>query len=175
MAKKKAAKINTKVQEALAKLDVNMAGVVRIDEIKSTKLAKDAIKLLPSAKSIVVMGMEVFPEFLDLTSPERTMGTANLNELLTRHNDYLRGRLLKAGYDIATASHRAGLKALPLPGQGPSVDGRFLEAVISYKHAGGGGGARYNRDEQPAGDGKIRSESAACHMPDRSRIGIYRR
>jgi epoxyqueuosine reductase QueG len=140
MAKKKAMKIDTKVQEALAKLDVDMAGVVRIDEVKGAKLAKDALKLLPTAKSIVVMGMAIYPEFLDLTSPERTMGTANLNELLTRHNDYLRGRLLKAGYDIATASHRAGLKALPLPGQGPSVDGRFLESVISYKHAGAAAG-----------------------------------
>jgi epoxyqueuosine reductase QueG len=49
--------------------------------------------------------------------------------------DYLRGRLNRAVYDIALASHKAGLKALPLPGQGPSVDGRYLEAVISYKHA----------------------------------------
>jgi len=140
MAKKKTVKIDTKVQEALVKLDVDLVGVIRIDEIKGKKLAKDAIKLLPSAKSIVVMGMAVFPEFLDLTSPERTTGTANLNELLTRHNEYLRGRLLRAAYDIANTSHRAGLKALPLPGQGPAVDGRFLEAVISYKDAAAAAG-----------------------------------
>jgi epoxyqueuosine reductase len=135
MAKKTAVKIDTKVQETLAKLDVDMVGVACISDLKKNKLAQAAQKLLPSVKSIVVFGMEVFPEFLDLTSPERVMGTPNLNDLLTRHNDYLRGRLLKASYDIAKASHQAGLKALPLPGQGPSVDGRFLEAVISYKHA----------------------------------------
>jgi epoxyqueuosine reductase QueG len=135
LAKKKTTKIDTKVQEALAKPDVDMVGVVRIDEIKGTKLAKDAIKLLPSVKSIVVMGMEIYPEFLDLTSPERTMGTANLNDLYRRHTDSLGGRLTGAAYDIARASHRAGHKALPLPGQGPAVDGRFLKAVISYKDA----------------------------------------
>ena len=135
MAKKTAVKIDTKVQEVLAKLDVDMVGVVRIDDLKKNKLAQAAQKLLPSVKSIVVLGMEVFPEFLDLTSSERKMGTANFNDLLSRHVEYLRGRLLKASYDIAKASHRAGLKALPLPGQGPAVDGRFLEAVISYKHA----------------------------------------
>jgi epoxyqueuosine reductase len=43
--------------------------------------------------------------------------------------------LTGAVYNIARASRKAGLKALPLPGQGPAVDGRFLEAVISYKHA----------------------------------------
>jgi epoxyqueuosine reductase QueG len=135
MAKKRTAKIDINVQAALAKLDVDMVGVACIDKIKGTKLADDALKLLPSVKSIVVLGMEVFPEFLNLTSPERKMGTTNFNDLLSRHVDYLRGRLFKASYDIAAASHQAGLKALPLPGQGPAVDGRFLEAVISYKHA----------------------------------------
>lgn len=135
MAKKGASKINTEVQEALAKLDVDMAGVASLDDLKGTKLEEDALKLLPSARSIVVLGMEIFPEFLDLTSPERMAGAANLNDLFTRHIEYLRGRMNRAAYDIAAASHRAGLKALPLPGQGPSVDGRFLEAVISYKHA----------------------------------------
>ncbi len=135
MAKKAAVKIDTKVQEALAKLDVDMVGVVRIDALKKNKLAAAAQKLLPSVKSIVVLGMEVFPEFLDLTSPKRVQGSVAMNDLLMRHVEYLRGRLFKAAYDIALASHRAGLKALPLPAQGPAVDGRFLEAVISYKHA----------------------------------------
>ena len=134
MAKKKTTKIDNKVQEALAKLDVDMVGVVRIDDLKKNKLAQAAQKLLPSVKSIVVMGMEIYPEFLDLTSPEMVMGAPNMNNLLTRHKDYLRGRLVKASYDVAKASHQAGLKALPLPGDGPAVDGRFLEAVISYKH-----------------------------------------
>ncbi|MHB8104671.1 MAG: 4Fe-4S binding protein [Dehalococcoidales bacterium] len=134
MAKKAAAKIDTAVQETLAKLDVDMVGVVRIEKLKDEKIKAAALKLLPSVKSIVALGMEVFPEFLNLTASERKMGTTNFNNLLSRHVDYLRGRLLKASYDIANASHRAGLKALPLTGQGPAVDGRFLEAVISYKH-----------------------------------------
>src|SRR4030042_1431922 len=128
-------KINTEVQEALAKLDVDMVGVARLDVLKDTKLKEAALKLLPSTRSIVVVGMEIWPEFLDLTSPERTMGTANLNELYRRHTDSLGGRLTGVTYNIARASRKVGLKALPLPGQGPSVDGRFLEAVISYKHA----------------------------------------
>jgi epoxyqueuosine reductase QueG len=134
MAKKTAAKIDTSVQEALAKLDVDMVGVVRIEELKDKKIKEATQKLLPSVKSIVALGMGIYSEFLDLTSPERVMGTPNFNELLTRHNEYLRGRLLRAAYDVAAASHRAGLKALPLPGQGPAVDGRFLKSVISYKH-----------------------------------------
>ena len=128
-------KKNNEVREALKKLDVDLVGVVALKDIKGTQLAEDALKLLPVAKSIVALGMEIFPEFLDLTKPEMTMGTPNLNDLLVRHKDYLRGRLNKAAYDIALASHEEGLKALPLPGYGPAVDRRFLEAVISYKEA----------------------------------------
>src|SRR4030042_962563 len=135
MVKKKVAKIDTKVQEALAKLEIDIAGVARIDDIKGTRLAEAVLKLLPAAKSIVVVGMEIYPEFLDLTSPERMMGTANLNELYRRHTDSLGSRLTGAVCSIARGSREAGMRALPLPGQGPAVDGRFLEAVISYKHA----------------------------------------
>lgn len=128
-------KASAEVQKAISKSDVDMVGVARIKDYKGTPLEESALKLLPQTQSVVVVGMEVYYEFLELTSPERTMGSANLNDLYNRHQEYLRGRLTRAIYEIARVSHRAGLKALPLPGQGPSVDRRFLEAVISYKHA----------------------------------------
>ena len=133
--KKHALKIDKEVREALGKLDVDMVGVARIDALKDKRLKAAALALLPSAKSIVVMGMEIWPEFLDLTSPERKMGAANLNDLYRRHTESLGGRLTGAAYGIARASRKAGLKALPLGYGGPSVDGRYLEAVVSYKHA----------------------------------------
>lgn len=129
------AKASSAVQDFLARLDVDMVGVASLDDLKGTRLEEQALRLLPSARSIVVMASEVYPEFLDLTSPERTMGSANMNDLLKRHTDYLGGRLTKAAYDVARASRQAGLKALPLPSQGPAVDARFFNAVLSYKHA----------------------------------------
>jgi epoxyqueuosine reductase len=133
--KKGIAKASTGVQDILSNLDVDMVGVARLKDLKGTKLEESALKLLPSARSIVVLGMEVYPEFLDLISPERVMGTANLNDMYNRHVEHIRGRLTGAVYQIARASRKAGLKALPLTAHGPAVDGRFLEAVISYKHA----------------------------------------
>lgn len=128
-------KASATVQESITKLDVDMAGVARVIDLKTTRLGKAALKLLPSVRSIVVVAMEIYPEFLDLTSPERTMGSANLNDLYRRHTDILAGRLTGAVYNVARESRKAGLKAMPLPAEGPCVDGRFLEAVISYKHA----------------------------------------
>ncbi len=130
-----AAKKNAGVQAALTRLEADMVGVARREDIKDTPLEEQVLRLLPAARSVVVLGMEIWAEFLDLTAPQQTAGAANTNDLLRHHINYLRGRLGRASYDVARAAHRAGLKALPLPGQGPAVDGRSLAAVISYKHA----------------------------------------
>jgi len=135
---------NITLRDLISKLDVDAVGIASLAEWKGTKLEETALRLLPQARSVVVFAMEIYPEILDLTSSERVMGVASTNDLLVRHADFLSGRLTKASYDAAKASHSFGLKALPLPAAGCPVDTRFLEAVFSYKHAG-----------QAAGLGKI--------------------
>lgn len=133
--KKSTNKASAGVQELLPKLDVDMVGVARLSDLKGTRLEEQALKLLPSARSIVVVAAEVYPEFLDLTTPEMVMGTANLNNLLSHHTDYLAGRLNRAAYEVARASRKAGLRALPLPSRNVPTDRRTLESIISYRHA----------------------------------------
>ena len=140
----KTATTNTTLQDLISKLDVDAVGIASLAEWKRTKLEETALKLLPQARSVVVFAMEIYPEILDLTSPERIMGVASTNDLFDRTADFLSGQLTEAAYDAAKASHRFGLKALPLPAAGCPLDTRFLEAVFSYKHAG-----------QAAGLGKI--------------------
>lgn len=124
------------LSDLIPKLDVNAVGVASLAEWKGTKLEETALKLLPQARSVVVLTMEIYPEILDLVSPSRTMGAASLNDLLDRNADFLSSRLTKAAYDIAKAFRNIGQKALPLPAAGCPLDARFLEAVFSYKHAG---------------------------------------
>lgn len=131
------------VQELLARLDVDAVGVAAISDLKDSKLAEMALHLLPGARSIAVFTMEVFPEILDHSRPKRVTGMASMNDLLNRHADYLNGRLTKAAYDVAKVSRRHGLKALPLPAAGCPSDTRFLEAVLSYKHAAQAAGLGY--------------------------------
>jgi epoxyqueuosine reductase QueG len=125
-------------------LDADMVGVAALSDWKGTRLEETALQLLPGAKSVLVLAMAVYPEVLDLSTPERITGAASLYDLLARHMDYVNGRVTKSTYDIAKAFHRQGLKALPLPASGCPYDIRFLEAVFSYRHAG-----------QAAGLGKI--------------------
>jgi epoxyqueuosine reductase len=123
------------VQEQLNDLDVDLVGVVRLEDIEGTELWEQAKALLPSARSIVVMGMEVYGEFMELITTEKVMGAPNMNAMLREHTDYLGGCLTRAAYDVARASRCAGLKALPLGAHGPAVDGRTLTANLSFRDA----------------------------------------
>jgi len=140
----KTATQNTILQDLIPDLDVNTVGIASLVEWKGTKLEETALRLLPQARSVVVLAMEIYPEILDLVSPGRMMGAASTNDLLDRNAEFLSGRLTKAAYDIAKSFRGIGLKALPLPAAGCPMDTRFIEAVFSYKHAG-----------QAAGLGKI--------------------
>ena len=131
------------VQDALSNLDVDVVGVASMDNLRGTKLEETALRLLAGTRSIVVLTMEVYPEFLNLTRPGREMGVASLNDLFDRNTDFICGRLTKAAYDVAKASRGHGLRALPLPAAGCPMDARFLEAVFSYKHAGQATGLGY--------------------------------
>ena len=137
------AKASAELQDFLSKLDVDIVGVASLDEWKDAKLEETALKLLPTARSVVVCSMEIYPEILALISPGRTTGAASTNDLLDRNADYIGGRLTKAAYDVARVSHKNGLKALPLPAAGCPSDPRFLAAVFSYKHAAQAAGLGY--------------------------------
>jgi len=142
--KRKTDTVTSMLQDLISGLDVDAVGIARLAEWKGTKLEETALRLLPQARSVVVLAMEIYPEILDLVSPGRMMGAASTNDLLDRNADFLSGQLTEAAYDVARASRSIGLKALPLPAGGCPLDTRFLEAVFSYKHAG-----------QAAGLGKI--------------------
>ena len=124
------------LEELKIELDADMAGVADFADWKGTRLEETALRLLPQTQSVVVLAMEIYPEILDLSAPERTTGAASLNDLLDQHSEYLSSRLTKAAYDVTKTFRQRGLKALPLPAAGCPMDGRFQEAVFSYKHAG---------------------------------------
>ncbi|MDD4858750.1 MAG: hypothetical protein PHR56_00890 [Dehalococcoidales bacterium] len=135
MVKKQKGKVNSVLQDILAKLEVTRVGVADLSTAPE-RLRAQAEKLLPEARTAVVLAMEIYPEIVGLTRPERISGAASLNDLLDRHMDFLNSRATKAAHDIAKASHELGFKALPLPAFGCPGDARFLDAVLSYKHAG---------------------------------------
>ena len=131
-------KINTSsslLKELGPDLDADIVGIAALGDWKGTRLEESALRLLPQAKSVVVIAKEIYPETLDLTTPERIAGAASLNDVFTHNSAYLNARLNETVYDITRAFHQRGLKALPLPATGNPYDARFQEAVFSFKHA----------------------------------------
>ena len=77
-------KINSKsslLKELGPELDADIVGVAVLNDWKGTRLEETALRLLSQAKSVVVLAMEIYPEVLDLTSPERVTGAASANDL----------------------------------------------------------------------------------------------
>jgi len=116
-------------------VEADEAGMVSLENVSHKKLAEDALKMLPETKSILVLAMEIFPEVLTQTRPERTTGQVSMNDMYTTHLAYINGRLTKAVYDIARACRSHGMKALPMHAIGCPTDIRFLQAALSYKSA----------------------------------------
>lgn len=134
---------NSTLHNLIPTLDVDVIGITSLNEFKGTKLEETALRLLPQTQSVIVFAMEIYPEILTHSRPERTTGQASLNDLIDSNADFLNGQLTEAAYDFAKASRSIGLKALPLPAVGCPFDARFLESVFSYKHAAQAAGLGY--------------------------------
>jgi epoxyqueuosine reductase QueG len=122
------------LRDCLAGLKVDILGIAGPEKLWATEFGEKVRRLLPSAKSLVVPGMEIYAEVLDAGSLGEA-GPIHVNEIITRHLDYLDVRLNGAIHALADASHQAGFRALPLPPGGSPEDSRFLEPIVSYSEA----------------------------------------
>jgi epoxyqueuosine reductase QueG len=125
-------KASAEVKKILADLDVDIIGIASMENLKGTRLEEQVKKLLPETNSVIVLAMEILPEILNLTSPERIKGAASTNDIMEGQAEYINGKLTWAANDIARASKKAGLKALPIPAGNYPYDARFLNADISF-------------------------------------------
>ncbi len=136
MAKEKdASGASTKLQDLIFKLEVDAVGIASLDEWRGTKLEETALRLLPTARSIVVLAMEVYREILEQVALNKKIECALMSDLYNSHVEFIHSRVTEAVYDVAKASHGMGMRALPLPARGLPVNERLLTAVFSYKHA----------------------------------------
>ena len=124
------------LQDMKERLDVELLGVVSIEESTPEELKGRAASLLPGVKSVVVVGKEIYKEIVSLLKPSKEAGAAEYGELLGPHAEYLTGRLNRAIYDLAALFKKEGYRCLPFPAAGCPMDQRFLTAIFSYKHAG---------------------------------------
>jgi epoxyqueuosine reductase QueG len=122
------------LQEMKKKLDVDLIGVASVKTSKELK--ERASVFLPTAKSVLVLGKETYPEVVALLGPSKGAGEAEPGEVFGVHADYVNSRLNRALHELADLLHKQGYRSIPLPAAvGVITDQRFLAALFSYKRA----------------------------------------
>lgn len=122
------------IDNLLKGVKTDRVGVVNLDDCKDTPLRDDARKLLPGAKSIVVLAMEIFTETVSQATSKAFVGDIALRDLYLANSNVIDGLLDWEGYKLVKELHAKGYKGLLLPAGGAPCDARFLEGPLSYKH-----------------------------------------
>lgn len=121
-----------KLSELLESIETDKVGVARLDESEDSPIWHKAQKLLPGAKSVVVLAQELFPEVVKHLTSETQAGEVALRDLYNANADLIKGRLNWQAYKIVKALHNRGFKGLPLPADGGPYGKRFLEGALPY-------------------------------------------
>ncbi len=122
------------LEEMKDRLNVELIGVASVAKSGSVDLKRYANALLPGAKSVVVLGKEIFQEMVALLGTSKEVGEAFSGDYFVTHTEYINGRLTNAVHGMAGLLRDAGYRTLPMPTVAPT-DQRFLRAVFSYKDA----------------------------------------
>lgn len=119
----------------LETIKIDRVGVVDLVENKDSSVYKTAIGLMPGAKTVVVMAMELFPELVQFLTSGRKYGELVLRDLFNRNADVVNGHLDWEAYNLVKALHELGYQGIPLTAGDAPFDTRFIEGMLNYKEA----------------------------------------
>ena len=129
--------------EILTGLDADCIGILSYEQWQETGDAATIEKLLPGARSIILMAQEIPAETTRHITSRAEVGAITMRDIFSQTAGLVDGRLDWEGYKLVKKLHRLGYRGLSIPSGGP-YDPRFLAGALSYKHIG-----------QAAGVGKI--------------------
>lgn len=116
----------------LQDVDVDKVGVVALKDWQDTAVYEKVKELMPRAVSVIVLGVEVFPEVVNYLTSQRQVGDLNLSDLNERTVEIINGRLDWELYKIVKNIHQEGYEAIPLPAAGAPYNSRMIEGVLPY-------------------------------------------
>jgi epoxyqueuosine reductase len=125
------------IEDILNVSDIDKTGIVRLEDWKDTPVYEKAGELLPGAKSVIALALEVLPETIKFLAPKRTVGELRTNDFYNRNIELVNGRLDWETYKMVKRLHRYGYKGLSLTASGAPFDLRFIEPALPYKKAAG--------------------------------------
>ena len=124
---------NNELSKLLEEIAVDKIGVISLDDWQDAPLYQNAVNLLPDAKTVIVLAMEIFPEVIKLLDSKTQKGELALGDLYDRNMEIVNGHLDWEAYKLVKKLHKHGYKGIPLPAEGAPFDNRFLHSTLSYK------------------------------------------
>lgn len=120
------------LDQTLRDIRVDKIGVVALEDWKDAAVYEKVKKLMPRAVSVIVLGVEVFPEVVSYLTSRRQVGDLDLADLNERTVEIINGILDWEIFKLVKNIHQAGYEAIPLPAEGAPYDGRMVEGVLPY-------------------------------------------
>ncbi len=125
----------SEIDDVLKVEDIDKVGIVSLDDWKDTPVYEKSRELLPEAKSIIILALEVLPETVKYLTPRSTVGEMEMHDFYNRNMEMVNGQLDWEAYRLVKRLHRHGYKGLSLTASGAPYDLRFIEPALPYKKA----------------------------------------
>jgi epoxyqueuosine reductase QueG len=120
-------------QDALFQdITADKIGIVRLDDRQDTEIPARVREIMPSARSVVLLASEVFPEVIRFFTSKRNVGDLYFSDLATRNMEIVSGHLDWDAYSIVKQLHTLGYKGVPTPADGAPFSDRDLRGIMPF-------------------------------------------
>jgi len=112
---------------------VDLVGFASLERFRDLPLEKRPQTLLPTAKTVIVLGSQLFRSITKNLTADRRIGEVSFRDIFVAHNETVNTDLKQTSYRIARFLTNKGYDSINL-GQ-DLTDNRTLTALFSFKYA----------------------------------------
>ncbi|MFC1921327.1 hypothetical protein ACFLYQ_06360 [Chloroflexota bacterium] len=123
------------IEDILKVEDIDKVGIISLEDWKDKPVYEKSVKLLPGAKSVIILALEILPETIRHTTPQRIEGEMVMQNFYERNKELVNGRLDWETYKLVKRLHKNGYKGLPLTASMSPYDLRYMQPALAYKEA----------------------------------------
>ena len=116
-------------------LGADLFGVASPDALNEAPLGHHPTDILPSVKSIIVLGMKMLDAQTDILPTDGDyFGASPRQDMFVGHSGFISQELDRIGYAMARFLEKNGFKAYHQMASAGGVDQRYLTSLLSLKH-----------------------------------------
>lgn len=123
------------LRETALRLGADLFGVASAQDFNDAPAGHRPADILPSAKSVIVLGMKMLDAQTDVLPIEGdSFEMGPMQDMFKGHNTFISQQLDRVGYDLSRFLEKKGFKAYHQMASTGGVDQRYLMGLLSLKH-----------------------------------------